>query len=162
MKRLYVSICVFGLVGCARQMPPKPMAQVPTPVPVPSATPIVVIAPQMPTPAQPSPESQERLLIITREIERLQSASPQADFERAWAAKDKRFIAIKGAGSYFPAVPESRVLELVNQHGENPIKGTTDVLEFPEQEELGRLAMRYATAYNELLLAKLDEQSTAN
>lgn len=57
---------------------------------------------------------------------------------------------------------KERYLALVNRYGTNPIEGTTDVYGGAEQEELQKLAFKYATRYNQLLLQKLDESSAPN
>ena len=103
-----------------------------------------------------------RKAVVLREIARLQNASPEVDFAANWAKGDKRFVGINGVGGYFPSLPKERVLALLNQYGATTIEGTGDVMEFPEQEELGRLAMIYATRYNPLLLKKLDEENAVN
>ena len=97
-----------------------------------------------------------------REIARLKNASPETDLAANWAAQNKKFVALRGAGWHIPGVPENRVLTLLNKYDAIPIEGMTDVMEFPEQEDLGRLALKYATRYNQFLLRKLDEQNATN
>ena len=150
------------LAGCAARKAPAP-AVVAAPTAIPTATPIVVVAPPptIAATATPNAESQARKAVIASEIARLKNASPERDFEAAWAAQNTKFIALHGAGWHVPGVPENRELALLNKYDAVPIEGMTDVMEFPEQGELGRLAMKYATRYNQLLLAKLDESNAA-
>lgn len=129
---------------------------IPTTIPTPQIT---VVAPPLDT-ATPTPDAQTqaRRAVVLREIARLKSASPEQDFAANWAAKNTKFVALRGVGWHTPGVPENRVLALLNKYDATPIEGMTDVMEFPEEAELGRLAMPYATRYNQLLLAKLDAE----
>ena len=163
MNRYYFAALALLISGCARHQAPAVAAvatRKPTTIPTPQIT---VIAPPLII-ATPTPGAQTmaRKAIVMREIARLKNASPETDLVANWAAQNKKFVALRGAGWHIPGVPEDRVLALLNRYDATPIEGTTDVMEFPEQGELGRLALKYATRYNQLLLRKLDEQNATN
>ena len=157
MNRLAFSALALLITGCARHKAPDVAA-------LPTATPIVVIAPAMPAPITPTPNAEEaqRRAIVLRELTRLQTASPERDFEAAWANKDTRFIGVRGFTTELPGVPSKRKFDLMMHYGVNIVKSTTDAGEFPETPQLNAVATKYATRYNQLLLAKLDEQNAKN
>ncbi len=98
---------------------------------------------------------------VLAETQRLRNASPEQDFAQAWAEKNTRFVGVKGVGLELPGVPHNRVSKLINRYGVGQVVGTGDVLSIPEQADLQGAAFNYATRYNQLLLAKLDEQTAA-
>lgn len=162
MKYCCFTALALAITGCARPKPPA-VAALPTMKPTTVPTPqITVIAPPRDT-ATPTPDADEvaRRAVVSRELARLRNASPEQDFAANWAAQNKKFVAIRGVGWHIPGVPQNRVLELLNKYDATPIEGTTDAISFPEIAQLNELATRYATKYNQLLLAKLDEQSAA-
>lgn len=155
MNRCYFAALALLLTGCARHQAPA-VAALPTATPIPAATPRTVPIPVMPVQITPTPDP-----IVSRELMRLRTASPERDLEAAWANKDTRFLGVNGYTLNLPGVPKERIRAAVMSGKINPIEGTTDGASLPEQWELNRIATKYATRYNQLLLQKLDEQRNA-
>lgn len=161
MKHAHFATLFLLLAGCtARKTPAPTVAVAPTAVVTPM--PLVVVAPPLViTTPTPDAETEARKAVVLREIAILKNASPEQDVAAAWAAKNTKFVALRGVGWHIPGVPKDRVMALLNKYDATPIEGMTDIMEFPEQSELGRLALNYAARYNQILLAKLDAQNTA-
>ena len=170
MKRLRLCALLLFACGCSRQnstpvvvAAPRPTATVtPTLAPVfaPTIAPVAppIVAPPINGTVANGQVSEEERQFIFSQIQMLKTASPDQDFETAWAKADYRVSGLNGAGQYYPGVPNNRVLSLVNGYGEKIIEGTGDFFQIPEQLELQQLAGKYALRYNQLLLARLDEQ----
>ena len=156
MDRPVFYALLLSLAGCARQKVPTPIVEAPTATPLPTATPIIVQVPAMPVQPAPTsdPRDTARRAIVMRELTRLRAASPEQDFERAWANEDTRFIGVYGFSVSLPGVPKERIRAAIMSSKVSAIEGTNDFIQFPEQEELNSLATRYALRYNRLLLAK--------
>ena len=110
----------------------------------------------MPVQITPTPDP-----IVSRELARLRTASPERDFAMAWANKDTRFLGVNSYTLNLPGVPKERTRAAVMRGQINPIEGTIDGASSPEQGELNAAATKYATRYNQLLLQKLDEEQEA-
>ena len=159
MNRVYFATLFPLIVGCAARQTPAPIIAA-SPTIVATPTPIVVVSPPVPTQATATPDAE--LTRVVAELERLKSASPERDFATAWANKNTKFVAVRGVGWHLPGVPQNRESALLDQYDADPIKGTTDFIYAPEVARLNAAATRYATRYNQLLLAKLDAQTKAN
>lgn len=161
MKRLQLCALLFLATGCSHRTPAPVVAVAPRPsaTMAPTLAPVVVPIPA-PNATIANMSAKERQSVLSQ-IQMLKTASPDQDFETAWAAQDYRFSTLHGAGDYSPGLPDKRLLKLINRYGAKYIEGTGDFMRIPEQAQLQTLATRYATRYNQLLLARLDEQASA-
>ena len=155
MNRCYFAVLALLIAGCARRDAPA-VAVLPTAKPIPTATPITVAVPAMPIQVTPTPDP-----IVSRELARLRTASPERDLEAAWTNKNTKFVAVRGVGWHLPGVPQERESDLLDKYDAVPIEGTTDFIYAPEIAQLNAAATKYATSYNQLLLQKLDEEQKA-
>ena len=114
----------------------------------------------MPTQATPTPDPAEakRRAVVSRELARLKTASPERDLATAWANKDTRFIGVMGYSLSLPGAPKEISRAAIMRGQVNPIEGTSDAISSPEEAEFNNLAFEYATRYNRLLLQKMNEQ----
>ncbi len=93
--------------------------------------------------------------IVLGQIRKLQKASPEQDFAKAWAKEDYRFMGDYGQLYFIPGVTKDQANAILRQKNVNFIQGTGNGVDTADEEKLHHLAVNYATRYNELLLKSL-------
>jgi hypothetical protein len=96
-----------------------------------------------------------RYAALLRDIRRRDAVR---EAEAAWNRGDQRFMGTYGLGMSFPGVPDDA--DLRQQHGVNPIKGTTDYLVGDTQAEFQCAATEFASRYNHEILARIEHTPT--
>ena len=83
---------------------------------------------------------------------RIAQLDARGELKKNLAAKQWRFVAVRGVGTEVPGVADGIANPLVMKYGYNVIVGTSDVIQNQRQGRLDDKARRYATTYNKLLL----------
>ena len=90
-----------------------------------------------------------------KQLEWLNDANPQIDFEKAIVKGDYRFLGLYGRGQFVPGIN----IKCLNYDNDIIfIKGTSDAFEGYEHEKLNAIAWVYADNYNMRMLRYLRER----
>lgn len=96
--------------------------------------------------------AQDKKLDPIDKLKWLESADPIADAHKAILKKDFRLHAVYGYSLIVPGTENSKLEELQERYGLNPIDGTTDKLLNEKHGRLNRLAFEYSRVYNREIL----------
>jgi hypothetical protein len=90
-------------------------------------------------------------------IQSILSGDPQKDFERAKAAHDLHFLAVRGITVEVPGIPPDAKKRYPTIRVET-IVGTSDVLDAVQTRNARKKVRRYAEIYNNLVFAELERK----
>lgn len=94
--------------------------------------------------------------LLQSELSKLDLGCPAKDVEKNLINGDRRLVGIYGFVLFCPGT-DGLPDEKIHQYGIRPIHGTSDNISYGDHGRLIRVAIQYATQYNQVLIQRLQE-----